>query len=236
MSPAVVAQAKTVFPNCRFNQGYGQTETSPSISRLPSQYFNPDGLYADKLASGGQVVMNMEAKIVDPFDNELPPGDIGEIVVRGPHVMAGYWNKPKETAQALRGGWMHTGDAARMDEDGYVYIQDRIKDMIVTGGENVYPREVENALFAHPAVADVAVIGIPDPKFGEAILAFVVLREGHSVAADELIAFARARIAGYKVPRKIEVLDALPRNASGKVLKKDLREPYWQGHQRRVGG
>jgi fatty-acyl-CoA synthase len=181
-------------------------------------------------------VLGTEVRIVDESDAELPRGEVGEIIARGPQIMKGYWNLPDASEKALRGGWMHTGDAARMDEDGYVYIQDRIKDMIVTGGENVYPREVENALFAHPAVADVAVIGIPDPKFGEAILAFVVLREGHSVAADELIAFARARIAGYKVPRKIEVLDALPRNASGKVLKKDLREPYWQGHQRRVGG
>src|SRR5262245_27382047 len=131
MSPAVIAQAKAVFPNCRFNQGYGQTETSPAISRLSPEYHNPDGPYADKLASGGQAVLNMEVKIVDPYDNEMPPDTIGEIVVRGPHVMAGYWNKPKETAQALRGGWMHTGDVGYIDEDGFIFIVDRVKDMIV---------------------------------------------------------------------------------------------------------
>ena len=222
---------------CSFQQAFGMTETTAVLTALTDR----DHQIAlagrpELLLSCGRPVLGTAVRIVDENDVELPRGEVGEIIARGPQIMKGYWNLPDATEKALRGGWMHTGDAARMDEDGYVYIQDRIKDMIVTGGENVYPREVENALFAHPAVADVAVIGIPDPKFGEAILAFVVLREGQSVAADDLITFARERIAGFKVPRRIELIDALPRNASGKVLKKDLREPFWQGHQRRVGG
>ncbi len=222
---------------CTFQQAFGMTETSAVLTTLTDR--DHEKALAGRpelLLSCGRPVLGTEVKIVDENDVEVPRGEVGEIVARGPQIMQGYWNLPEATEKALRGGWMHTGDAARMDEEGYVYIQDRIKDMIVSGGENVYPREIENALFDHPAIADVAVIGIPDPKFGEAILAFVVPREGAKVTADELITFARTKIAGYKVPRKIEFLDALPRNASGKVLKKDLREPYWQGHQRRVGG
>ena len=222
---------------CSFQQAFGMTETTAVLTALTDRdHVRALAGRPELLLSCGRPVLGTEVKIVDADDVEVPRGEVGEIIARGPQIMKGYWNLPEATEKALRGGWMHTGDAARMDEEGYVYIQDRIKDMIVSGGENVYPREVENALFGHPAIADVAVIGIPDPKFGEAILAFAVLREGAQVAADELITFARTKIAGYKVPRKIEFLDVLPRNASGKVLKKDLREPYWQGHQRRVGG
>ncbi len=146
----------------------------------------------------------------------------------------GYWNLPEETADALRGGWFHTGDAGYLDADGYLYIHDRVKDMIVSGGENVYPAEVENALFGHPAVADVAVIGVPDSRWGEAVKAVVVRQAGFDVTPEELMAFARQHIAGYKVPKSVDFVDALPRNPSGKVLKRVLRAPYWEGRDREV--
>ena len=155
--------------------------------------------------------------------------------MRGPQIMDGYWNLPEATQSSLVDGWMMTGDAAYMDDEGYVYIQDRIKDMIVSGGENVYPAEVENVLFEHFEVSDAAVIGIPDERWGETILAFLVTRDGQLPDTQELEAFCRERLAGYKVPRRFELISELPRNASGKVLKKDLREPYWEGVDRRVG-
>ena len=146
--------------------------------------------------------------------------------------MTGYHNKPEATAKALIDGWYHSGDAGYLDEDGYLYIHDRVKDMIVSGAENIYPAEVENALHEHPAVADCAVIGVPDDKWGEAVKAIVVAKA--PVTADELIAFARDRIAGYKLPKSVDFIDVLPRNPSGKILKKDLREPYWAGRERKV--
>ena len=164
----------------------------------------------------------------------MPTGSVGEIIARGPQLMRGYWNLPEATAEALRGGWMHTGDAASVDDEGYIYIQDRVKDMIVSGGENVYPREIENVLFDHPAIADAAVIGVPDERWGETIKAVVVLREGQQASEDEIVEYCRGKLAGFKRPRSVDFVDVLPRNPSGKVLKKDLREPYWKGHERRV--
>ena len=235
MSPAVIAQARAVFPNCRFTQGYGQTETAPNISMLGHQYHDPNGPYADKLASAGQAVLNMEVKIVDVGDNEVPRGSLGEIVTRGPHVMAGYWNKPEETAQALRGGWMHTGDAGYMDEEGFIFIIDRVKDMIVTGAENVYSTEVEHIIYQHPAVALCAVIGIPDEKWGEAVHAVITLKEGHTLTAKELISHCREQIAGYKCPRSVDIrTDPLPMSGAGKILKRKLRAPFWEGQGRGV--
>jgi acyl-CoA synthetase (AMP-forming)/AMP-acid ligase II len=155
--------------------------------------------------------------------------------VRGPQLMRGYWNLPNATAEALRGGWMHTGDAGTLDDEGYLFVQDRTKDMIVSGGENVYPREVEDVLYRHPAVADAAVIGVPDAKWGEAVKAIVVTKAGQEVTAEELMRFCDGQLAGYKRPRSVDFADALPRNPSGKILKKDLRERYWSGHTRRVG-
>ncbi len=222
---------------CGFHQGFGMTETTAAVTAL-TELDHEIALAGrpELLLSAGRALLATEVKIVDEDDNEVPSGTVGEIVARGPQIMTGYWNLPEATETALRGGWMHTGDAARMDEEGYIYIQDRIKDMIVSGGENVYPREVENALFEHAAIVDAAVIGIPDPKFGEAILAFVVLKEGEKLTPEEVIAHMKTRVGGFKVPRKIEFIGELPRNASGKILKKDLREPYWEGHERRVGG
>ena len=154
--------------------------------------------------------------------------------MRGPQQMSGYWNMPDETANALRDGWLHTGDAGTLDDEGYLYIKDRIKDMIVSGGENVYSAEVERVLFEHAAVADAAVIGVPDERWGEAVMACVVVRDGATLDEAELIAFCKTRIAGFKVPKSVAFLDVLPRNASGKVLKFELRAPYWEGHSRAV--
>ena len=161
---------------------------------------------------------------------------MGELLIRGPQVMKGYWNLPQETAETLRGGWMHTGDAGTMDDEGYVYIQDRVKDMILSGGENVYPRVVENVLFKHPAVSDAAVIGVPDEQWGETVKAVVVLRDGQSATGEEIIEFCRGHLGGFELPRSVDTIPALPRNASGKVLKRELREPYWEGQGRRVAG
>lgn len=235
MPEAVLAKAMQVFPACEFIQGYGMTETSPLITMLARKYHTFAGPFAGKMASAGQAVPSVEVKIVDEHDHEVPSGTIGEIITRGPHVMHGYWNKPEETAQALRGGWMHTGDAGYMDEEGFVYIVDRVKDMIITGGENVYSVEVENVLYQHPAVAMCAVIGIPSVEWGEAIHAVVVCKEGRSVTEADLIAHYKERTAGYKCPRSIEIRQTpLPLSGAGKILKTELRAPFWAGKTRQV--
>ena len=155
-------------------------------------------------------------------------------LARGPQLMRGYWNLADETAEALRGGWMHTGDAGTMDDEGYIYIQDRVKDMIVSGGENVYPRVVEDVLFQHPAVADAAVIGVPDKQWGETVMAILVLKEGETATEEEIIEHCRDKLGGFERPRSVNFIEELPRNPSGKVVKRELREPYWVGHKRRV--
>ncbi len=230
----VLRKAIDVF-GCDFAQGYGMTETTAALTFLsPASHREALAGRPELLLSAGRPIPGTEVRIVDANDQPVPTGSIGEIVGRGDQLMRGYWNLPEATEEALRGGWMHTGDAGILDEEGYLYIQDRTKDMIVSGGENVYPREVENALFEHPAVADVAVLGVPDEKWGESVKAIVVKREGHEVGADDLVEFCKGRLAGFKRPRSVDFLDELPRNASGKVLKKDLREKYWEGHDRRV--
>jgi acyl-CoA synthetase (AMP-forming)/AMP-acid ligase II len=171
---------------------------------------------------------------VDANDNDVPLGQVGEIITRSAHNMLGYWNRPEETARTIRDGWLHTGDAGYLDEDGYVFIHDRVKDMVISGGENVYPAEVESALSDHPAIAEVAVIGVPDPKWGEAVKAIVVLRPDAALTEDELITWSRQRIAGFKTPRSVNFVDMLPRNASGKLLKRELRAPFWVGQSRQV--
>ncbi len=230
ISEALLARAEKHFPAAGFTQAYGMTELSPVATILtPADHADPV-----LRRSAGRAAVCAEVRIVDPDDVEVPFGTVGEVVVRGGHVMLGYWNKPEETAAALRGGWMHTGDAGRMDERGYVYIVDRIKDMIVTGGENVYSAEVENALAAHPAVAACAVIGVPDDEWGERVHAVVVLAPGASATPDELREHCVARIAGYKAPRSAEFVDTLPISPAGKVLKRELRAPYWADADRAV--
>jgi fatty-acyl-CoA synthase len=173
-------------------------------------------------------------KVVDASDSLLPPFETGEIVVRGPQVMRGYWNLPEATEATLRGGWLHTGDVGYLDEEGYLFLKDRLKDVIITGGENVYPAEIEQSLFAHPAVADAAVIGVPDERWGEAVLAVIQLRPGSQATEQEIIDFCKDRMAGFKRPRMISFVDTIPRNASMKVLKRELRIPYWEGTDRQV--
>jgi|TARA_B100000315_G_scaffold259073_1_gene313490 acyl-CoA synthetase (AMP-forming)/AMP-acid ligase II len=227
-------EAMRVF-DCEFFQVFGMTETAAAATGLGGKEHHralsgEPGL----LLSAGRAILGTQIKIVDEDDNEVDRGTIGEVCVKGPQLMMGYWNLPEETEKALKGGWMHTGDAAYMDDEGFIYIQDRIKDMIVSGGENIYPKEVEDALFEHPAVADAAVIGIPSEQWGEAVLAFITLKQGEQVTPDEFIEFCRPLLAGYKIPRQIEFIDQIPRNVTGKILKKDLREPYWRGVERRV--
>ena len=231
INDAVLQRAMKRFPNASFNQAYGMTELSPCATYLsPSDHRGNPGL----LRSAGRATLVTEVRVVDEQGVEVPRGSVGEVVVRGSTVMLGYWNKPEETARALRGGWMHTGDGGRMDEEGYLYIVDRMKDMIVSGGENVYSAEVENALAQHPSVATNAVIGIPSEKWGEAVHAVVVFKPGVNATSDELSAHCRGLIAGYKCPRSFEFRDALPMTGAGKIQKTELRKPHWEGRNRAV--
>jgi acyl-CoA synthetase (AMP-forming)/AMP-acid ligase II len=186
------------------------------------------------LRAAGRASYCVEVRIVDHNGHEVPRGTVGEVAVRGPKVMQGYWNKPEQTAMAVRDGWMHTGDGAWMDEDGFIFIADRLKDMIISGGENVYSGEVENALAQHPAVAACAVIGIPSDQWGETVHAVVVRKPGRDNSAEDLIAHCKSLIAGYKCPRSLAFVEALPLSGAGKVLKTKLREPFWQGRDRSV--
>ncbi len=228
----LLREAVRTIPGAGFLQCYGMTETTGTIAMLPPEDHDLEG--NERMRSAGRAVPGAELKVVGEDGAELPPGEVGELICRSPSNMQGYWNLPDATASALVDGWMHTGDAAYMDEDGYVYIQDRIKDMIISGGENVYPAQVESAIYGHPAVAEVAVIGVPDETWGEAVKACVVPRPGTEVVAEDIIAWTRERLAGFKVPKSVDVIDALPRNASGKILRRELRAPYWQGRERQV--
>lgn len=235
IAPTVIRRARKVFPNCEFIQGYGQTETSPNISMLLDKYNTDEGPYAGKIESAGQSVFAMEVRIVDENDHELPRGEVGEITTRGPHVMAGYWNKLKETKEALRGGWMHTGDMGYMDGEGFIFIVDRLKDVIITGGENVYSTEVENAIHLHSGVKSCAVIGIPNEKWGEGIHAIVVPKKGVILTEEEIINHCRDLIAHYKCPASVDIRTGLlPMSGPGKILKKELRRPFWPEKGRQV--
>lgn len=229
-------RAMAVF-QCDFSQGYGMTEMTAGIAYLsPADHRRALAEKPDLLLAAGRPMLGTEVRVVDVDDNPVPNGTIGEILARGPQLMKGYWKQPEATAEALRGGWMHTGDAGVMDDEGYLYIQDRVKDMIVSGGENVYPRMVEEVLYQHPAIAEAAVIGVPDERWGETVKAVVVLRQGMTATADEITDFCRGKVGGFERPRSVDFIDALPRTPSGKVLKRVLREPYWAGQQRRVAG
>lgn len=229
ISEAVLDRAMRLFPRAGFTQAYGQTEASPVITLL-----GPDDHRVGKLRSAGKAAPHNEIRILDPDGAALPPRTVGEVVTRGGHVMLGYWNKPAETAATVRAGWLHTGDGGYLDDQGYLFIVDRIKDMIVSGGENVYSAEVENALAAHPAVASVAVIGVPDTEWGERVHAVIVCAPGQTVTLDEIRDHAKRSIAAYKAPRSIEIVDALPVSGAGKILKRELREQHWGAHTRQV--
>ena len=217
-------------------QAYGMTETAPVLTAQRLEwldYDTPAGI--ERLASCGREVMGVRLRIADAAGADVPPGGVGEIVVRGPNVMAGYWKRPQETAEALRDGWMHTGDIARMDADGFVYIVDRAKDMIISGGENVFTTEVENALYEHPAVLEAAVIGIPSERWGEAVHAIVVLRPGETASEADLVSFCHGKIAGYKCPKSVDFrTEPLPKSGPGKILKTELRKPFWAGQDTAV--
>lgn len=230
ISESVLQRARAAFTNARFTQAYGMTELAPIATLLTAEDHDNPAL----ARSCGRAVAHAEVKIVDADDRDLPPGQVGEILSRGNHMMQGYWNKPEETATALRGGWMHTGDAGYADENGYFFIVDRIKDMIITGGENVYSVEVENALVKHPKVLQAAVVGAPDDEWGERVHAFLVLREGETATIEEVRDFCRAHIANYKLPRSIEVVPSFPMSGAGKVLKRELRKQFWGGSDRAV--
>jgi fatty-acyl-CoA synthase len=222
---------------CDFSQGYGMTEMTAAITNLSAaDHRRALAGQPQLLLSAGRPTVGTEVRVVDADDNPVPFGAIGEIIARGPQLMKGYWNLPEATAETLRGGWMHTGDAGAMDAEGYIYIQDRVKDMIVSGGENIYPRMVEEVLYQHAAIAEAAVIGVPDERWGETVKAIVVLREGMTATAEELMDFCRGKLGGFERPRSVDFVTALPRTPSGKVLKRTLREPYWVGQRRRVAG
>jgi len=217
--PVEVATRFEELTGAKLVEGYGLTEAAPVT------HCNP--LYGErKVGSIGLPFPSVDAYTADPEGNKLPPGEVGELVVKGPNVMMGYWNRPEETAQTLKNGWLFTGDVARMDEEGYFYIVDRKKDMIIAGGYNIYPREVEEVLYQHPAVKEAAVVGVPDAYRGETVKAFVVLKEGYAgqVSEDELKAFAKERLAAYKVPKLWEFRDDLPKTAVGKILRRMLRK------------
>jgi acyl-CoA synthetase (AMP-forming)/AMP-acid ligase II len=229
---ALLRECMEVF-GCGFVQMYGMTETCGTIVALEPADHTPEG--SPRMRSAGKALPGVEIAILDAEGKRLKPHEVGEVATRSPANMAGYWRQPEATAKTVDAeNWLRTGDAGYLDEDGYLYIHDRVKDMIISGGENVYPAEVENAIFGHPDVADVAVIGVPDEQWGEAVKAVVVPRSGTTPDAAAIIAWTRSRIAGFKTPKSIDFIEALPRNASGKILRRQLREPYWAGRERRV--
>ncbi len=232
MPAATLEQCMATWPDVGLVQAYGQTELAPVATTLSMTDHLEGG---EKLKSAGRPTAISDIRIVDEEGNDCPTGTSGEVAVRGPHTMIGYWNKPEETAKALQDGWVFTGDAAYFDEQGYLFIVDRVKDMVVTGGENVFTTEVENAIISHEAVQDVAVIGIPHPEWGEAVHAIVILHPGKSVTEEALLAHCRERIAGYKLPKGFTFRDEpLPLSGAGKVLKTELRKPFWEGRDRQV--
>ncbi|MBE3560626.1 MAG: fatty acid--CoA ligase [Ktedonobacteraceae bacterium] len=229
IAPATLQEALEVF-GCEFIQAYGMTEASPVLTNLIPEDHQVNHL----LLSCGREVPGVLVRVVNSKGEEVAPGEVGEIIACGANIMAGYWRKPQETSEVLRDGWYFTGDMGTFDEHNYLYIVDRKKDMIISGGENITSIEVEKSLTNHAAVAESAVIGVPDERWGEVVKAFVVLHPGAQVSENELIAHCRKHLAAFKCPHSVEFVETLPKNATGKVLKRDLREPYWQGQSRRV--
>lgn len=228
ISPTLLERVIEVF-RTRVTQLYGLTETTGAVTAL-----RHEDHMGDRLLSCGRAMLGGEVRVVGSDDRPLPAGEGGEIVYRGGSLMEGYWNRPEDTATAVRGGWFHTGDAGTLDADGFLLIRDRIKDVIVSGGENIYPAELEAVLSAHPGVLDVAVIGVPDERWGETVKAIVVRRPDGGLDESELIEWCRPRVAGYKRPRSVDFVETIPRNPSGKILKQELREHFWAGEGRRV--
>jgi acyl-CoA synthetase (AMP-forming)/AMP-acid ligase II len=235
ISEDVLVKCMAAF-GCGFCQVYGMTETTGAITALPFEDHDPEGSRHGLLRSAGKPLDAVDIKIVDPeTGEESGVGEVGEVRTRSPYNMAGYWGKPEETATTIdEEGWLRTGDAGYLDAEGYLYLHDRIKDMIVSGGENIYPAEIENVLLSHPAVVDAAVIGVPDTRWGETVKGIVVLAPGAEIQETALVEHCRANLAHYKCPTSIDVTDALPRNPSGKILKRELRAPYWVNQERAI--
>ncbi len=235
ISDSVLVEAMKRF-GCDFVQVYGLTETTGAITQLDAADHDPEGR-PELLRSCGRPYPWVEVRIVDVETGEdAEPGTPGELWIRSPQVMKGYWDNPEATAESITDdGFFKTGDVGYADDEGFLYLHDRVKDMIVSGGENVYPTEVENVLMRHPGVGDVAVIGVPDDRWGEAVKAVVVRAEGEDPTAEELIAHARENLAGYKLPKSVDFADELPRNPTGKLLKRELRAPYWKDAERQIG-
>ena len=235
MPEGVLRRVMARLPQARFAQGYGQTETSGVCTLLGPDDHDPDGPNAHRLKSAGKPILFSELRILNEQGEELTAGQVGEIAIRSSGNMLGYWNKPEETAATLKDGWIMSGDAGYLDEDGYLFIVDRTKDMIISGGENVYSAETESALSTHPGILDCAVIGVPDEKWGERVHAIVRVKPGAFPTAEALIAYCKTKIAGYKCPHTIEFRDEpFPISAAGKLLKRDLRAPYWSNRERNV--
>ena len=226
ISPDLLKRSISTF-GCKFTQIYGLTETAGPFATL-----RHEDHVGERLMSCGKPMFGGRARIVGPDGKDLPVNEVGEVVYQGENLMTGYWARPE--AEVIRDGWFHTGDAGCIDEEGFIYIKDRIKDMIVSGSENIYPAEIEAILAAHSDIVECAIIGVPDPKWGEAVKAIVVRRESSALTADQLVEWMKDRLAGYKRPRSVDFIDKLPRNANGKLLKRELREPYWQGFTRRI--
>jgi long-chain acyl-CoA synthetase len=227
ISPTLLEAAITRFGQVDFCQAYGQTEVAPFATVLAPRYHRLEGRFSDKLRSAGRPIGGVEVRVVDEDDAEVPQGKVGEVIIRGPNVMKGYLNQPELTARALRGGWMHSGDLGYFDEDGFLFIVDRAKDMIISGGENIYSVEVENAIASHPAVSECAVFGIPDQQWGESVHAVIVLKEGHRLDASAIIGHCRNLIGAFKLPRSIQFRDEpMPLSGVSKILKSALRDAY----------
>ena len=235
ISATLLREALALFA-CDFSQVYGMTETTGTVIALPPEdHQRALAGQPHLLTSCGKACPGNEVKIIDEQGHTLGPNQTGEICLRSSNNMLEYFNRPEATHTTLKQGWVMSGDAGFIDEEGYIFLRDRLKDMVVSGGENIYPVEVENILAGLPGVIEVAVIGVPDETFGEALLALFVMASGHAIAIDTVVDFCRDKLAGYKIPRQLQVIAALPRNPSGKILKTELREPYWQGVDRRIG-
>ena len=232
ISTETLRRSRQAFPGAELLHVYGTTEATPITTLLPHEELILD---TPRVRSCGQPATGVEVRIIDDEDKDVPPGKIGQILVRSASVMAGYWRKPEATAEVMRGDWYLTGDLGYRDDESFLYLVDRAKDMIVSGGENIYSTEVEDALASHPAVEEVAVFGVPDPRWGESVYAVVVARQ--PVTADELVDHCRQRIAAFKVPRHVELRpEPLPKSAAGKILKRELREPHWAGQHTYISG
>ncbi|MFU8814708.1 MAG: acyl-CoA synthetase [Pseudomonadales bacterium] len=235
MPEALLRQTMERLPGLEFLQSYGMTELSPVATSLPPRYHVFDGPDAGRIRSAGQAVFNADVRVVDADDQPLPVGQVGEVCVRGPMVMQGYWAQPELTAATVRDGWMHTGDAGYLDDQGFLFLVDRVKDMIISGGENVYSAAVENVIYQFPGVHECAVIGIPSDTWGEAVHAIVVPRPGAEIDTQALLAHCRTQLAGYECPKSLDVRhDDLPKSGAGKILKTDLREPFWKQQARSI--